>query len=27
LTGASVSSPTGFYVFTFNDSGTIKWGA
>jgi hypothetical protein len=27
LTGASVSSPAGFYVFTFNDSGTIKWGA
>jgi hypothetical protein len=27
LTGATVSNPTGFFVFTFNDSGTIKWGA
>jgi hypothetical protein len=27
LTGATATTSTGFYVFTFNDSGTIKWGA
>jgi hypothetical protein len=26
LTGALVTLPTGFYCFTFNSSGTIKWG-
>jgi hypothetical protein len=26
VTGATVSFATGFFVFTFNDSGTIKWG-
>jgi hypothetical protein len=25
-TGATISNPTGFYVYTFNDSGAIKWG-
>jgi hypothetical protein len=27
VTGASITFPTGFIVYTFNDSGTIKWGA
>jgi hypothetical protein len=22
----TITNPTGFYVYTFNDSGTIKWG-
>jgi len=26
-TGANISNPTGYYVYTFNDSGTIKWDA
>jgi hypothetical protein len=24
--GAVITNPTGFYVYTFNDSGTIRWG-
>ena len=26
VTNASISSITGYLVYTFNDSGTIKWG-
>jgi hypothetical protein len=26
LTNASVTQTTTEYIFTFNDSGTIKWG-
>jgi hypothetical protein len=25
--GGIVSQAGGFYIYTFNDSGTIKWGA
>jgi hypothetical protein len=25
-TGATLTNPTGYFVYTFNDSGTIKWG-
>jgi hypothetical protein len=25
--GATITQSGGFYIYTFNDSGTIKWGA